>query len=189
MKTLRNHLVNLTAGIFMTGLALNFNACTESPIQSENKTVSTQRAPGELKILKSTSPLSLGKFFSKAKLITVENGGKIEVGSGEHGKSMLDFKPGDVSQDVTVQFEWESTGFLTGGAEFSPHGTTFNNPVKIRLSYKDADLTGVDEKDLRIWYFNETEGVWELIGDEVNEDKKYVEGYINHFSQYALAAE
>ena len=189
MKTLRNHLVNLTAGLFMTGLALNFNACTESPIQSENKTVSTQRAPGELKILKSTSPLSLGKRFSKAKLITVKRGGLIRVGGRTHGKSVLDFKPGDVSQDVTVQFEWESTGFLEGGAQFSPHGTTFNNPVKIRLSYKDADLGDVEEEDLRIWYLNETEGVWELIGDNVHKDKKYVEGYINHFSRYALGSE
>ena len=189
MKTLRSHLVNLTAGLFMTGLALNFNACTESPIQSEKKTVSTQRAPGELKILKSKSPLSLGKFFSKTKLITVKKGGKIKVGDEGHGKSRLDFKPGDVSQDVWVSFNWRSTGFLEGGAEFSPHGTTFNNPVKIRLSYKDADLNGVEEADLRIWYFNETEGVWEIIGDEVNGDAKYVEGYLNHFSRYAIGAE
>jgi len=78
---------------------------------------------------------------------------------------------------------------LQGGAEFSPHGTTFNNPVAIRLSYKDADLTGINEQDIKIWYFNEIEGVWELIASDVDTGKKRVTGYIEHFSRYAIGSE
>ena len=190
MKPVKKIFKTLAAVVLLTGLAINFNACSEqSPLQSNDDTTSTKRAPGELNILKSTSPLSLNKLFVKSKLITVAQGGKVEVGDGGHGKSSLNFKSGDVSQNVMVTFEWESTGLLEGGAEFSPHGTTFNNPVAIRLSYKDADLSGINEEDIKIWYFNEEEGVWELIASDVHADKKYVKGYINHFSRYAIGAE
>jgi len=191
MKKVKSFVASLTTAVLLTGLALNFNACSEqSPLQSTiDNTTATRRAPGELNILKSTSPLSLNKLFVKQKLITVAQGGTVEVGNGEHGKSRLKFQPGDVSQDVLVRFEWESTGLLQGGAEFSPHGTTFNNPVEIRLSYKDADLTGINEEDIKIWYFNEIEGVWELIASDVDTRKKCVKGYLEHFSRYAIGAE
>ncbi len=180
----------IAAGLMTLSLTLHFSACTEqSPLQSDDITTATRRAPGELNILKSKSGVSLNKLFVKEKLITVAQGGKIEVGDPVHGISKLNFKPGDVSQDVLVTFSWESTGLLQGGAEFSPHGTTFNNPVKVTLSYKDADLTGINEQDIKIWYFNEIEGVWELIASDVNTEKKQVKGYLEHFSRYAIGAE
>ena len=178
----------LTAGL-VAGMALNFSACSkESPLQSEANSIAPKQADEELKILKAKT-FSLGKLFVNEKLITVEDGGKILVGNEENGKSSLHFESGDVSQDVLVRFSWESTGLLEGGAEFSPSDAVFNNPVKITLSYKDADLTGINEQDIRIYFFNETEGVWELIASEVNTKKKRVSGYIDHFSRYALAAE
>ena len=190
MKSVKKIVKTLTAVVLLTGLAINFNACSEqSPLQSSDDTTSTKRAPGELNILKSKSGVSLNKLFVQSKLITVANGGRIEVGDTVHGKSRLNFKSGDVSQDVLVTFSFESTGLLEGGAEFSPHGTTFNNPVEIRLSYKDADLTGINEEDIQIWYFNEEENVWELIASDVHTGSKYVKGYINHFSRYAIGAE
>ena len=190
MKPVKKIFKTLTAVVLLTGLAINFSACSEqSPLQSSDDTTSTKRAPGELNILKSKSGVSLNKLFVKEKLITVAEGGKVEVGDDEHGKSRLKFEEGDVSQDVLVRFEWESTGLLQGGAEFSPHGTTFNNPVAIRLSYKDADLTGINEEDIKIWYFNEEENVWELIASDVDTEKQRVEGYVNHFSRYAIGAE
>ena len=187
MKALKNTLVSMTVVVFAAGSILNFNGCSEqSPLQSGDNTISTKRAPGELKILK-TKTASLNKVFVKEELITVDEGGKIKLGDPQHGESLIRIKEGAVSQDVLIRFFWESEGFLQGGVEFSPHGTTFNKPVKIILSYKDADLDGINEKDIRIWYFNETDGTWELSGGVVNTKKKHVKGYINHFSRYAVA--
>jgi len=189
MKRIKNLTLSLVAAVFMLGLAMNFNACgNASSVQSFDQSAATTRAPGELKILKSTD-LSLGKLFVAEKLITVKGGGKVEVGDKQHGVSSLDFKPGDVSADVLVTFNWESTGLLEGGAQFSPHGIYFNNPVEIELSYKDADLTGIDEATLKIWYFNETTGLWELVAGDVHMDGKYIKGTIEHFSRYAIGAE
>lgn len=189
MKRIKNLILSLTAVAFMLGFALSFNACTnQSSVQSFETGGAATRAPGELKILKSTD-LSLGKLFVSQKLITVKGGGKVQVGDKKHGVSSLDFKPGDVSADVTVTFNWESTGLLEGRAQFSPHGIYFNNPVEIKLSYKDADLTGINEASLKIWYFNETTGLWELIAGDVHMADKYIKGKIEHFSRYAIGAE
>jgi len=189
MKRIKNLILSLTAAVFILGFTLNFNACTnQSPVQSFETGAATTRAPGELKILKSTD-LSLGKLFVSQKLITVKDGGIVQVGNMMHGVSSLDFKPGDVSDDVTVTFNWESTGLLEGGAQFSPHGIYFNNPVAIKLSYKDADLTGINEATLKIWYFNEATGLWELVASDVHMNGKYIKGTIEHFSRYAIGAE
>ena len=53
----------------------------------------------------------------------------------------------------------------------------------------DADLGDVNEEDLKIWYFNEDDGMWELIGDIVDTKHKMVGGLLAHFSKYALAAD
>jgi hypothetical protein len=91
-----------------------------------------------------------------------------------------------VDDEVLVTFWWESTGFLTGGAEFSPHGIIFDKQVRIALSYKDADLIGINEDDLKIYYHHEDTGEWEVIGDRVDKTRKMVIGYTTHFSRYAV---
>jgi len=183
---------NFTRATLSAILALSFGSFTacsnQSPLQSDNSSV-LRLAPGELNIVKSLDPPSLNKLFVQEKLITRKDGGQVEVGDKKHGKSRLVFPAGAVSEDLLVRFEWESSGFLEGGATFSPHGAVFLKPVEITLSYKDADLNGINESDLKIWYFNEEVGMWELIGDEVHMDKKYVKGYIEHFSRYAIGAE
>jgi len=56
--------------------------------------------------------------------------------------------------------------------EFLPHGTEFNSPVQIEASYKDADLTDVNESKLRILYFNEENRLWKFIGGRVDMKKQ-----------------
>lgn len=119
-------------------------------------------------------------------LITVSQGGTIKVGNLTTGISSITFNPGDVKENVNVNVQWDGNNFQ---AEFMPHGITFNNPVRIRLSFKNARLTGIDEDNLRIWYYNEVENIWELTGGTVNKTEKYVEGYITHFSRYAIGSE
>ena len=141
------------------------------------------------KILKSKST-RLNKVFQKTEEIDHE-GGTIKVGDDEHGKSKLVIPENaiDEGDEVSITFWWESTGFLQGGADFSPHGITFNEPVRVELSYKDADLNGVDEDDLEIRYYNEATGQWEFIGNDVDKGKKVVKGTTDHFSRYAIGAE
>lgn len=72
-------------------------------------------------------------------------------------------------------------------ARFGPHGLQFRVPAKLELSYKAADLGGVIEQNLRVFYYNERSGVWELIGGKVDIKKKVIRVAIHHFSRYAIA--
>jgi len=183
MKPVKKIVKTLTVAALLTGLAINFNACSEqSPLNPEVSETG-------FKMLKSKNP-SLNKVFQKTKKIGHE-GGKIKVGDEAHGKSKLVIPKNaiDKGDKVLLTFWWKSTGFLEGGSDFSPHGTLFNEPVQLELSYKDADLTGVNEDDLEIRYYNEGTGQWEFIGNEVDKNKKVVRGYTDHFSRYAIGAE
>ena len=174
----------IAAGLMTLSLTLHFSACTEqSPLTPE---LSETQSSG-FKILKVKNP-SLKKEFERSRWIG-PFGGAIVVGTPGHGISRLSVPFGALSTWIQINFWWESTGFLEGGADFSPHGTKFNLPVRVELSYKGADLTGVNEDNLEIRYYNETTGQWELIGNQVDKVKKVVIGYTDHFSRYAIGAE
>ena len=144
-----------------------------------------KRTTQEIKFLSANST-SLQKLFSAEQFITVSNGGTIEVGDEIKGSCSITFLPGDVKEDVTVSLSWDSQNFAT---ELLPHGITFNNPVQIRFSYKNANLTGINEDDLGIWYYDEEENMWHLYGQVVNKDAKYIEGTTTHFSKYRVGEE
>ena len=148
-----------------------------------------QIAEKDFKILKSKSGVSLQKRFVSRWYVPLGAYGWAYVGDYEHGRSWLYFPPYAMNQTTIVTMDWESTGFLEGGAEFSPHGTQFNRPVTVWLSYKDADLGDINEEDLKIWYFNEETEMWELIGDVVDTEHKMVGGLLHHFSRYAIGSE
>jgi len=184
MKTLTKIITALTAMIAL----VFFSGCEkQSPLATGDKNY-RQDTPTGFTILRSTE-YSLDRLFVEAEWITVQNGGTITVGNYWHGYSKIVFEPGDVSQDVEVTFSWESRGLLEGGAEFQPHGITFNNPVYVELSYKRADLEGISEDDLEIWYYNEYTNIWEPVFGNVDKSEQVVSGYLEHFSRYAIGAE
>lgn len=141
------------------------------------------RTTDQLKFIQSKSQ-AFNKYFVIDQFVSAEEGGIIETGNNLAGFSTLAFGPGDLPQDTMITFGWDSYGYVT---DLEPHGIVFNNPVSIKLSYKDADLSNVVEDSLRIWYYNEVEDLWEFVGGSVNKTEKQVEGYVHHFSRYALA--
>ena len=199
MKNFKKIVSTLTAAAFSIGLILNFAACTnESPVSSQQPEISAkvvQSNIGTIRLLqvdKKELTLMKGKKFSKTKKIKAKDGGTIEVGDRQYGKSKIIFKKNDLPEDLTISFEWISGGTFEGKlnpAEFGPHGLVFNSPVEVKLSYKKADLQGIEEEDLKIFYFNEETELWEFIGGEVDEKKKIIIGFLDHFSRYAIGAE
>jgi len=182
---------------FITVLFILF-ACDQdlsvNPDESETTNV-------QVTILKLKPQNSLKKAYVAQKWID-SNGGYIIVGNESSGYSYLKFPEGALgtfsgvnnlslsSESVSgayIQMSWESENLLQ--ADFFPEGLHFQKPVYIRLSFKDADLTGINESDLAIYYFNPDTDGWELVSDFVNTEEDYVEGYINHFSRYAIGVE
>ncbi len=154
-------------------------------MESIDRLNTTKRTSQEMKFLNANTT-SLKKVMNVEQLITVAYGGTIQVGDETTGISSITFNPGDVQQDVNVNFNLDSKNFIV---EFSPHGAIFNYPVRVRLSYKDADMTGVNEDNLGIWYFNNEDNIWELCAGIVNKEGKYVETTTTHFSKYSVGDE
>lgn len=148
-----------------------------------------QVAEKDLKIIKSNSGTRFQKRFVSFWYIPLGSYGWTYTGDDLYGKCWLYFPPYAMNQTTTISMDWESTGFLEGGAQFSPDGTQFNTPVTVWISYKDADLGDINELDLKLWYFNEATSMWELIGDTVDTANKMVGGLLNHFSRYALGVD
>lgn len=128
----------------------------------------------------------LNKVLSIQKQISAAKGGVIDLKSDHGSTCSLYFPPNALDQDTLISVQWNTQGFIS---ELGPHGLVFNRPVVLKLSYDGANLTSVDEDRLRIWYYNDNTGVWELIGGTVDKKLKTVKGLINHFSIYALAAD
>ena len=128
--------------------------------------------------------------FYAEKLIKANTGGEIKVGNKELGESKIKFDKHALPEDLTIAFQWSAYGTFEGmlnNLVFGPHGTQFNKPVKVELSYKTADLQSVDEKKLKVFYFNEETGLWELVGGNVDTRGKKVTARLKHFSRYAVA--
>lgn len=180
------------AGQFATSDVSAQSMLDEGPLSQEELDAITapeekvQIAEKDLKILKSKSGVSLQKQFVSSWYVPLGSYGWVYTGDTWHGKTWLYFPPYAMNLTTIITLNWESTGFLEGGVEFTPHGIQFNKPVTVWISYKDADLGNINEEDLRLWYFNNDTGMWELIGDVVDTENKMVGGLLHHFSRYAI---
>lgn len=135
--------------------------------------------------------VKLGEYmFYAHKFMQRTKGGGIKLGNGECGESKIKFNKYDLPEDTEIKFEWAAGPDMEGvlsDLTFGPHGVQFNEPVLVELSYRMADLTGIDESTLQVFYYNEDTQLWELIGGVVDLSKKKITVYLPHFSRYALS--
>jgi hypothetical protein len=173
--------------IFQIFLVLLFGilGCESDTPNSPTKNLALNRSTNQLHFLKSQSSV-FNKVFTTERYVAASEGGTVLVGDETSGYCSIHFMPGDLTDNTLISFEWNSQNFFT---ELNPHGIYFNNPVRLTLSYNQADVSAVDEENVRIWYYDESQNAWELIGGQVDTENRQVEAYISHFSRYALAEE
>ena len=73
--------------------------------------------------------------------------------------------------------------------EFGTSGLMFDHPVTVSMSYRNADLSGVKESNIRIGWLNEKTGKWIDMECRVDYENKTVTGQLYHFSAYALVSD
>lgn len=166
-------------------LLLGMIGCQSDAPDSPLSDLSIKRSTNQLQFLKPQRS-EFNKVFKTEQLVTASQGGTVVLGDESSGYCSIDFMPGDLTENMVISFRWDSQSFA---ADLTPHGIYFNNPVRLNLSYNDADVSNVDEEALRVWYYHGPEDNWELIGGEVDTEGQHVETYISHFSKYALAEE
>jgi hypothetical protein len=71
--------------------------------------------------------------------------------------------------------------------EFGPSGLQFLRPVTISLKF-DASFASLADatQTLRVFYFNPTSGLWELVGGAVDVPNRLVNVNVTHFSLYGV---
>ena len=148
---------------------------------------------GRIQILKVNSTIMhflqsniTDSLLTVEKTLHVNSDGILQVGSDYLGYCRLTFKPGDLPQDVTIKLQWD----LNKGnfeVNFQPEGLVFTHPVSLEMFYNVADLTNIDETKLKLFYYNENEKIWQLIGGTADIARKISKVDIHHFSRYALA--
>ncbi len=71
--------------------------------------------------------------------------------------------------------------------DFYPDGLLFQKSVELEMNYQLADLRDVNESNIKLFYYNENDKIWQHIGGETNVTDKTFKVNISHFSRYALA--
>lgn len=87
-------------------------------------------------------------------------------------------------QDAEFSISVSPNDYIT--VDFGPDGY-FEQYLTVTVSYKDADLTGIDPTKLTLAWYDEKAGQWIDLGGVVDLVKKTVTAKNNHFTQYTLA--
>jgi hypothetical protein len=132
-------------------------------------------------------------LWHKKEYIKSSQGGLIEIGDLASGRSSIQFQQNALPKDTAVSmdrmhrrdiYDCQSLSFVF---EFGPEGTVFLNTVTVTLSYRTADLSGVPEDNLKIFYYNPIRNLWEYLESVVDKENKTITAELEHFSRYAIA--
>lgn len=154
--------------------------CSETPlgVSSDN---------GEPQILMrsadfvSTVSLSPAQFYVE-EVISAEKGGTLSLLD-----VFLEIPPGAIDNDTLFSINIPDLNVFYN--EFGTSGLMFNKPVRVTMSYRSADLSGVDESTIRIGWYNPTNGKFQDVVCDVDFENKVVTGELQHFSAYALISD
>ena len=136
-----------------------------------------------MKILKTNVDIT----WQRERRIPGEKGGVVWVGDHARGISDVTILPDQMFDKIDVNFYWKTRGLLMGKIDISPSEIQEIDPIRIRLSYKDADLTDIDENQIKMFRYNENSCAWEPVESRLNRLQKRVVGLVGQSTYYALA--
>lgn len=166
----------LVALMIVLSLALvGFSGCSKAPtgIQDDSS--------GEVTLLKrsvSAAKLFEDSYYVEQKVSAAE-GGTVNLCDVE-----LYFPPKALNNDTLISIEIPDPSIYAD--HFGTDGLVFNVPVRVTMSYRDAILDNVNESTIKMAWFNEKTGQWDIIRCLCDPVTKTVTGYVSHFSAYAL---
>jgi hypothetical protein len=109
------------------------------------------------------------------------------------------FPPGAVSQSVTVTLALTDTGPLSGTLQSVGNAvvitaqttdgqpvTHFSRPITITVHYNDADVGGVVEADLKIYYWDVAHGVWVPLPTTVDPVANILVATVSHLTKFGV---
>lgn len=73
--------------------------------------------------------------------------------------------------------------------DFGPDGLQFNKPATMTISYKNANMNGVNESNIRLAWWDKDAGNWVDMPCVVDQTNNIVTGPVYHFSAYGLVSD
>lgn len=173
----------LTGALLLVAMSLLVAGCSRSPLEQAEQPTSSEptlltrlvdRAPNGA----SAAPVNL---YTEA-VISAETGGRLELLD-----VVLEIPPGAVPNDTTFSiFIPDDAVFYN---EFGTDGLVFDVPVTVTMSYRGANLLGINESTIRIAYHNPETGEFEDVDCRLNLLSGTVTAELNHFSAYGLISD
>lgn len=167
--------------LVITVLAVTLTVgCSRSPLDTADNNVQPQlmrRSAGP-----GGSALLSGASFYVEQVVSAAEGARIELVD-----VVLDIPAGAIDNDTLFSIRIPDIEMFYN--EFGTSGLVFNKPVTVTMSYRDADLTGINESTIRIAWLNTRTGRWENVICTVNKIEKTVTGQLSHFSAYGLISD
>jgi hypothetical protein len=159
--------------------ALIVAGCSKSPMSSD--TVTGQPAMLH-RAASATAAMSPGAEFYVEKQIVAADGGSLQLAD-----VTLSIPSGALAFDTLYSISIPDINTFYN--EFGTNGLVFDKPVTVTMSYRDADLSGVNVASIRIAWLNPKTGMFESIRCTLDPVNKTVTGTLNHFSAYALISD
>ena len=147
--------------------------CSKVPtaIEEQGTTTLLKRSVSAQKILGDAA-------YTEAK-VSAAAGGVVALPDVE-----LYFPPKALSSDTLIFIDVPDLSVFANN--FGTDGLVFNVPVKVTMNYRDADLTDVVESTIKMAWYNERTGNWDIIDCILDQENKLVIAEVMHFSAYAL---
>ena len=64
--------------------------------------------------------------------------------------------------------------------------TQFNQPITLVIHYLDANLTGIDETKLELYYWHAGQQAWVLVPATIDAANNVVTATLNHLTTFAM---
>jgi hypothetical protein len=171
----------LTVVLTMVAALLLTGCSTESPVAPTSQPETTQPqvlSRGAFASSAQTTPIP---YYTEA-VISAATGGRLQLFD-----VILDIPAGALDNDTTYSISIPDINVFYN--EFGTDGLVFKKPVTVTMSYRDADLSGIDESTIRIGWWDEDHGKWVDMSCQLDKVNRIVTGQLNHFSAYALVSD
>jgi hypothetical protein len=106
----------------------------------------------------------------------------------QNGQSTITFAPGAVTTQTTFTVNAVTQNDTTlAGVGFTPGIGLFQEPVLLRLSYNGCPGILAKQAERLHIVFKDTTGNWKPIEGGKSMQQHYVEAYVQHFTDFAIA--
>ena len=180
MQSSNRHMnvLRLGAAFLLLFSLIFFAGCSKSPVSTEEPNSGVRllsRMPAD-----GTAFKVLDLYTQK--VISARDGGQITLYD-----VVIDVPPGAIDTDTLFSINIPDINVFYN--QFGTHGLVFNVPVTVTMSYRDADLSGIDVSTIRIAYYNEGTGQYQDVDCVVDHERQVVVAKLYHFSAYGLISD